>query len=164
LQNIPAPVKITFLQVGKTEETYLREGIAVYAKRLVHYVPFEEKVLPPYKGAKTTSREEIKKWEGATILKAVSEGDVLILLDEKGKSYSSPEFSGFIQQKMNAGTRHLIFLVGGAFGFSEEVYARANAKISLSQLTFSHQMVRLFFTEQLYRAFTIIKGEKYHHD
>ena len=109
------------------------------------------------------SKDEIKKQEGILILKNVQVTDELVLLDEKGKEYTSLDFSVFIQQKMNAGTRNLVFVVGGAFGFSEEVYARANTKVSLSRLTFSHQMVRLFFAEQLYRAMTIIKGEKYHH-
>ncbi len=156
-------MKVILIQLGKTADTYIQEGVSQYVNRLKHYITFEEKIIPAFKSSASMSKDEIKKQEGILILKNVQVTDELVLLDEKGKEYTSLDFSVFIQQKMNAGTKNLVFVVGGAFGFSEEVYARANTKVSLSRLTFSHQMVRLFFAEQLYRAMTIIKGEKYHH-
>jgi len=156
-------MKVIFIQLGKTSDAYIQEGVSQYIKRIKHYVAFEEKTILAFKSASSMSKDEIKKQEGKLILKNVQITDELIVLDESGKEFTSLDFSIFIQQKMNAGTRNLVFVVGGAFGFSDEVYSRANGKVSLSRLTFSHQMIRLFFTEQLYRAMTIIKGEKYHH-
>lgn len=156
-------MKVKFIVVGKTDQDYLAEGIAVYESRLKNYVSFETLVIPALKNAKNLPVEQQKIKEGKLILKSIDTSDVLILLDEKGAEYSSLDFSKFIQQQMNSGIRTLVFVVGGPFGFSDEVYKRANKKLSLSKMTFSHQMVRLFFVEQLYRAMTILKGEKYHH-
>lgn len=156
-------MKIKLLTVGKTDERFIEEGIEKYFKRLKHYINFEIIALPDVKQGSKLNMEKLKEEEGKLILQKIESSDQLILLDEKGKGLTSEEFAGFLQKKMNAGLPALIFVVGGAFGFSEEVYKRANEQLSLSKMTFSHQMVRLFFTEQLYRAFTIIKGEKYHH-
>ncbi|WP_045458515.1 23S rRNA (pseudouridine(1915)-N(3))-methyltransferase RlmH [Sporocytophaga myxococcoides] len=157
-------MKIKLLVVGKTEEDFMNEGIDKYISRLKHYISFEFITIPDVKGGSKLTTLKLKEEEGKLILAKVTAGDQLILLDEKGKDFSSREFSGFIQKKMNSGAQALIFVIGGAFGFSDEVYEKAKDQISLSKMTFSHQMVRLFFTEQLYRAFTILKGEKYHHD
>lgn len=156
-------MKIKLLVVGKTDEGFILEGIDKYLKRLKHYISFEIIVLPDAKQGSKPNIEKLKEDEGRMILQKIDAPDQVVLLDEKGKSFTSEEFAGFIQKKMNGGFSSLVFVVGGAFGFSEEVYKRANDQLSLSKMTFSHQMVRLFFTEQLYRAFTIIKGEKYHH-
>lgn len=142
----------------------MAEGIEIYAKRLKNYVNFSTSTINIPKNVRQRSQKEQKNEEGRVILSQVPAEDVLILLDERGKEFSSVEFSQFIAKQQNASVRRLIFLIGGPFGFSEDVYSRANAKISLSRMTFSHQMIRLFFTEQLYRAFTILKGEKYHHE
>ncbi len=157
-------MKIKLIAIAPTDAAYLKEGIRVYADRLKHYVNFEYTELPAIKKAQNYTQAELKKREGEGLLKHAEPSSIVILLDEKGKEYSSVAFSKLIQQHMNSGVKTLVFFVGGAFGFSEEVYKRANHKLSLSQMTFSHQMVRLFFVEQLYRAFTIIKGELYHHE
>jgi 23S rRNA (pseudouridine1915-N3)-methyltransferase len=156
-------MRIILLQVGKTEEKYLLEKIKEYAQRVSHYNSFELMEIPAIKQTKSFDQEFIKKKEGELILKKVTASDSLVLLDEKGKQYSSIEFAGFLRSKMNSGTKNLVFVIGGAFGFSDEVYQRANYTLSLSKMTFSHQMVRLFFVEQLYRAYNIISGGKYHH-
>ncbi len=156
-------MKILFLVIGKTDETYLDTGINKYIKRLEHYVPFEMKVIPDIKNRKTLSEEQQKKAEGDLILSQLTSGDDLILLDENGKTFSSVIFSQWVEKQMNIGSKRIIFVVGGPYGFSKDVYAKAKFKISLSEMTFSHQMIRLIFVEQLYRAFTIIKGEPYHH-
>jgi 23S rRNA (pseudouridine1915-N3)-methyltransferase len=156
-------MKIEFWVIGKTDFDYLKEGIAVYEKRLKHYVAYEMVVLADVKNP-PLSMEALKTKEGEIILNKLQKEDFLILLDENGKQNTSVEFSQFIEKKQMDGTKRLIFQIGGAYGFSETVYARANFKMSLSKLTFSHQMVRLFFVEQLYRAFTILKGEKYHNE
>ncbi len=155
-------MKMTLLVVGKTDETYLKDGIEKFTKRLKHYVSFELQIIKDVKVGKNQNTDVQKEKEAKLILDKISQSDFLILLDEKGQEFHSKGFSQFLQKKMNAGN-DLIFLVGGPYGFSERIYKRANAKVALSQLTFSHQMVRLFFVEQLYRAFTILKGEKYHH-
>lgn len=155
-------MKIKLIVIGKTDESYLKEGIDKYLKRLKHYVSFELIVLKDVVVGKKTNLTLQKELEGKSILEKVNTNDFLALLDENGEQYSSINFSKYIQKRMNAGN-DLIFVIGGPFGFSEEVYSRANAKLSLSKMTFSHQMVRLFFIEQIYRAFTILKGEKYHH-
>lgn len=157
-------MKILLLQIDKTQESYLTDGIEIYTKRLKNYAAFEMVTINVPKAVRQRSHSEQKQEEGKLILNAILPEDQLILLDELGKEYSSVAFSNFIAQKQNASTKRLVFLIGGPFGFSEGVYKRANSKISLSQMTFSHQMVRLFFIEQLYRAFTILKGEKYHHE
>ena len=154
-------MNIRLVVVAKTDEKYLQQGIDIYLKRLQHYVNFELVVIPALKDTKNLLPANVKEREGLMILKAVEKSDVVVLLDEHGKEYTSVEFSQFLQKQMNSGIRTLSFVVGGAFGFSPQVYAKANAKLSLSQMTFSHQMVRLFFVEQLYRAFTILKNEPY---
>lgn len=156
-------MKILFLVIGKTDESYLETGISKYIKRLERYIPFEMKVIPDIKNRKTLSEEQQKKLEGELILSQYNPGDELILLDEKGKTFSSVSFSQWIEHKLNVSNKRLVFVVGGPYGFSNDVYDKAKVKISLSEMTFSHQMIRLIFVEQLYRAFTIIKGEPYHH-
>jgi 23S rRNA (pseudouridine1915-N3)-methyltransferase len=156
-------MKIKLLVIGKTDEAYLSEGIAKFFKRITHYINYEIEVIPDLKQGKKLSTEKLKEEEGKLILKKLGAHDQLILLDEKGSAFTSRQFSAFLQKKLNGGA-NIVFTIGGAFGFSKEVYERANEKISLSSMTFSHQIVRLFFNEQLYRAFTILKGEKYHHD
>lgn len=156
-------MQVKLIVVGKTNKKYLVEGEQEYEKRLKHYVRFEEEVIPELKKVKNLSESEIKEKEGGLILSKLTNADYLVLLDENGKEYNSVGFSEFLQKQMNSGVRKVIFVVGGAYGFSESVYKRANAKIALSQMTFSHQMVRLFFKEQLYRGFTILKNEPYHH-
>lgn len=151
------------LQVDKTQDSYLSEGIDIYAKRLKNYTAFEINTINVPKAVRQRSVGEQKTEEGRLILGQLSGEDQVILLDENGKTFSSQEFSGFIARKQNASVKRLVFIIGGPFGFDQQVYNRANGSVSLSRMTFSHQMVRLFFTEQLYRAFTILKGEKYHH-
>lgn len=156
-------MNIKLVVIGKTDHDYFKKGIEEYSGRLKHYIKFELEVIPDVKNVKNLSEEQQKEQEGKKILEKLTAGCELILFDEEGKSYSSVSFSEFLQKKMNAGLKELIFVVGGPYGFSKEVYQRASGKISLSAMTFSHQMVRLFIVEQLYRAFTIIKGEPYHH-
>ena len=156
-------MNIKLLVVGKTDEGSLQGLIDTYAKRLDHYIKFELEILPDIKNTKSLSVEQQKLKEGKMILEKMSPSDYLVLLDENGKQFSSEAFSEFIQKRLNSGMKQLIFVVGGPYGFSEEVYARAQSKLSLSKMTFSHQMVRLFFVEQLYGAFTILKNEPYHH-
>ena len=158
------PVKIQLLEIDKTQDSYLQQGISIYTKRLSNYTVFEVITINVPKNVRQRSFAEQKVEESKLILKLLLPEDYLILLDEGGKEYSSVEFSRFLSQKQNASIKRLIFLIGGPFGFDESVYKRANAQLSLSRMTFSHQMVRLFFVEQLYRAFTILKGEKYHHE
>jgi 23S rRNA (pseudouridine1915-N3)-methyltransferase len=155
-------MKIKLISIGKTDEAYLKEGILKYASRLKHYIDFEFKEIPDVKMGKKLNVTLQKETEGREILKLISKSEFLVLLDEKGKGFNSVGFSQFVQKRMNTGM-DLTFVIGGPFGFSEEVYAQSDIKIGLSQMTFSHQMVRLFFTEQLYRSLTILKGEKYHH-
>ncbi len=157
-------MKITFLLSGKTDRSYLLEGVHLYEKRLSHYASFRIEVIPEVKKYKSLSHEELKRKEGALILKKLGKEHFVVLLDENGKEYSSVEFAGFIERHMAITGKDLIFVVGGPFGFSREVYKRSDMKLSLSQMTFSHQLVRLVFLEQLYRAFTIIRGEPYHHN
>ncbi len=152
------------LVIGKTDEAYLETGISKYISRLEHYTQFEMKVIPDIRNRKTLSEAQQKKLEGDLILSHLMPGDDIILLDENGKTFSSRGFSQWLERQMNTACKRMVFIIGGPYGFSQEVYDRANAKISLSTMTFSHQMVRLVFTEQLYRAFTILKGERYHHD
>ncbi|HBR54088.1 MAG TPA: 23S rRNA (pseudouridine(1915)-N(3))-methyltransferase RlmH, partial [Flavobacteriaceae bacterium] len=142
-------MKITLLAIGKTDDKDLQRLITVYSKRLSHYVSFTAEMLPDIKNSKNLSEEQQKQLEGQEILKRITTSDQLILLDENGKNYSSEGFAQFLQKKMNSGLKQLIFVIGGPYGFSPELYQRANGKISLSSMTFSHQMVRLFFVEQL---------------
>ena len=157
-------MKITLLLIGKTDAAYIREGILEYEKRLKHYINFNIEVIPELKRNKNLTVELQKKREGDLILAKSFTGKELHLFDEKGKTFSSQEFASFLQKKMASGLKELVFVIGGPYGFSKEVYKQSNSKISLSKLTFSHQMVRILCVEQIYRAFTILKGEPYHHD
>ena len=157
-------MKIKLIVVGKTNAKFLVEGEKEYVKRLLHYINFEEIIIPDVKQSGKLSESELKKKEGQLILVKLENSDHVILLDDKGKSYSSIELANFLQQKMNSSLKSLVFVVGGAYGFSDEVYLRVNSKVSLSKLTFSHQMIRLIFKEQLYRGVSILRGEKYHHE
>lgn len=156
-------MKITLLVVGKTTDSHIEALIQEYQKRLTHYLPFTLQVIPELKNTKALTSEQQKQAEGELILRTIIPATDLILLDEHGKEYRSIEFADYIQKRMSSG-RDVVFVVGGPYGFSEAVYQRANAKISLSKMTFSHQMVRLFFVEQIYRAMTILRGEPYHHE
>lgn len=156
-------MKVKFICIGKTGKAFLEAGEKEYLDRLKHYVSIDRIEIPDLKNAKNLTIPQIKELEGKEILSKTQQGDQLILLDENGNQYSSVAFSQFIQQKFNSGGKNLVFVVGGAYGFSEAVYVAANGKISLSKMTFSHQMIRMIFFEQLYRAMTILKGEPYHH-
>jgi 23S rRNA (pseudouridine1915-N3)-methyltransferase len=156
-------MKITLILNGKTDDDHIIKGYAIYEQRLKHYIAFETIVIPALKNTKALSIDQQKQKEGELLLKQIQNADKLILLDENGKEYSSVGFSEYIQQNMSSGIKNVVFAVGGPYGFSQEIYKRANGKISLSKMTFSHQMVRLFFVEQLYRAMTILKNEPYHH-
>ena len=157
-------MNITLLVVGKTDEKYLQEGIDVYTKRLKHYVNFDRVVIPALKDQKGATPDEVKEREAALILKHTAKSDRIVLLDEHGTEHTSTGFAQYLQKQMNAGIRSLTFVIGGAFGFAPSVYAAASDKVSLSKMTFNHQMVRLFFAEQLYRAFTILNHEPYHNE
>lgn len=154
---------IKLLAVGKTDDKDLQKIIDQYVKRLKHYCKFKIEIIPDIKKSKKMDENLQKQKEGELILAKTQASDILVLLDENGKNFSSVGFSTWLQKQMNTGMKQLIFVIGGPYGFSDEVYQRANQKISLSKMTFSHQMVRLFFTEQIYRAFTILKNEPYHH-
>lgn len=156
-------MKITLLVVGKTTDSHIEALIQEYQKRLTHYLPFTLQVIPELKNTKALTMEQQKQAEGELILRTITPATDLILLDEHGKEYRSIEFADYVQKRMSSG-RDVVFVVGGPYGFSEAVYQRANGKISLSKMTFSHQMVRLFFVEQIYRAMTILRGEPYHHE
>ncbi len=156
-------MNITLILIGKTDADYLKIGVDLYLKRLKHYVNFNTIVVPDIKKKKNLSFVQQKKEEGDLILKHIKNDDFIVLLDEKGKSFSSESFSGFINKKMISGIKNLVFIIGGPYGFSNEIYNIAKHKIALSEMTFSHQMVRLIFVEQVYRAFTILKNEPYHH-
>lgn len=156
-------MKITLLVVGKTTDTHIELLIQEYQKRLTHYIPFVLQIIPELKNTKSITPEQQKQAEGELILRAITPNTDLVLLDEHGKEFRSVEFADYVQKRMSSG-RDVVFVVGGPYGFSEGVYQRANGKISLSKMTFSHQMVRLFFVEQLYRAMTILRGEPYHHE
>lgn len=157
-------MNIKLLVISKTDISYIQQGIEEYCKRLKHYVNFEVDVIPALKDQKGASPNEIKEREALLLLKKLQGADRIVLLDEHGKEHTSVGFSQYLQKQMNAGVRNLVFVVGGAFGFAPSVYAAAHDKISLSQMTFNHQMVRLFFIEQLYRAFTILHNEPYHNE
>lgn len=157
-------MRITLLTVGKTDIKWVSEGLEVYSSRLRHYIPFEIKEIPELKNASSLSRDQIRTAEGKLILKNLRDSDEVVLLDEHGREFRSVEFASMLEKRLSASSRDLVFVIGGAYGFSTEVYERASSKISLSKMTFSHQMVRTIFVEQLYRAFTIIRGESYHHE
>lgn len=156
-------MKLNLLLCGKTDFPWTATGMDIYSKRIKNYVPFDIKVLPDLKNTANLSADEIKNAEGQKILNAMTPSDFVILLDENGRSLSSVDFASDIQKLMNSGRKNIFFVIGGPYGFSKKVYERANDKISLSPMTFSHQIVRLIFLEQLYRAFTILNNEPYHH-
>lgn len=157
-------MKITLLSIGKTEDAYIRTGMDKYLKRLKHYTKLEVTELPELKNTKALTQEQQKAKEAELLFKKIAPTDFVILLDEKGTELSSGQFAAYLDKKAIASTPNLVFIIGGPYGFDAAVYQRANDKLSLSRMTFSHQMVRLFFIEQLYRAYTIIKGEPYHHE
>ena len=157
-------MNVKLLTVGETVVPWVKECLDLYCSRLKHYLPFSVVEIPELKKVSALSEEQIKDKEGALILKNIGPQDTLILLDEKGKEFRSLEFASWLEKQMAGGAKGLVFVIGGAYGFSREVYARADGKISLSKMTFSHQMVRTIFAEQLYRACTILRGEPYHHE
>ena len=157
-------MKITLLTVGKTDRDWVKQGLELYISCLKHYIPFSLIEIPELKNVSALSTEQIKTKEGELILKHIRPADDLILMDERGKMYTSIEFAKVLQDKISYIGKDIVFVIGGAYGFSQDVYDRANSKISLSKMTFSHQMVRAIFAEQLYRAFTIMRGEPYHHE
>ncbi|MCK5847451.1 MAG: 23S rRNA (pseudouridine(1915)-N(3))-methyltransferase RlmH [Bacteroidales bacterium] len=157
-------MKLKIILVGKTEEDYLKHGIEIYKKRLVNYLPIEVIEIPALKNTKKLTLEQQKNKEGELIIQKVENSDLIVLLDEKGKEFSSLGFSKYFQNKMNSGIKSLCFIIGGPYGFSTEVYSRAQQKIALSQMTFSHQMIRLLLFEQCYRAMSILRNEPYHHE
>ena len=156
-------MNITLIQIGKTDTSYIREGVELYLKRINHYTKFDIVTIPDLKNARKLTRDQQKTEEGRLILSQIADGDFLVLLDESGLQSTSVDFAGWMQKRMNSGVRRLCFVIGGPYGFSREVYARSNEMISLSKMTFSHQLVRVVFAEQLYRAFTILNNEPYHH-
>ena len=157
-------MKIKLIVVGKTHAKYLIQAEEEYLQRLKHYIKFEKVIIPDLKNSKNLKPIEQNRREGELIISKIEKNEEVVLLDDKGVEFTSIKFAQFINQKMIQSTRCLTFIIGGAYGFSDEVYTRANAKLSLSKMTFSHQMVRMIFKEQLYRALTILKGEKYHHE
>ena len=157
-------MKITLLTVGKTDKDWVKQGMDIYVSRLKHYIPFSVVEIPELRNVSALTKDQIKTREGELILKNIRPTDDVILLDERGKQYTSVELAKVIQDKISYTGKDMVYIIGGAYGFSEAVYQRANSKISLSKMTFSHQMVRAIFVEQIYRAFTIMKGEPYHHE
>ena len=157
-------MKITLLTVGKTDKDWVKQGMDIYVSRLKHYIPFSVVEIPELRNVSALTKDQIKTREGELILKNIRPTDDVTLLDERGKQYTSVELAKVIQDKISYTGKDMVYIIGGAYGFSEAVYQRANSKISLSKMTFSHQMVRAIFVEQIYRAFTIMKGEPYHHE
>ena len=154
---------IQLITIGKTDNKQLTSLIDDYIKRLGYYIKFSLDIIPDIKNSKNLSEVQQKQKEGELILKKISTTDTLILLDENGKQFDSVDFSSYLQKHMNSGIKQLVFVIGGPYGLSEDVYKKSNGKLSLSKMTFSHQMIRLFFIEQLYRGFTILRNEPYHH-
>ena len=157
-------MKISLIVIGKTDASYFVDAINEYKNRLVHYIPFEMEIIPDIKNVKNLREEQQKEKEGELILKMLQPGDYLVLLDEHGKSFTSMEFAAYLEREMHVVSKRLVFVIGGPYGFSEAVYKAASEKISLSKMTFSHQMIRLIFVEQIYRAMTILNNEPYHHE
>jgi len=156
-------MQIKLIAIGKTDDKQLLQLIEQYQKRLKHYIRFDLDIIPDIKNVKNLSEKQQKEKEGELILKKISSTDVMVLLDENGKQFSSVEYANYLQKKMNSGIKQLVFIIGGPYGFSDNVYQKSQGKISLSKMTFSHQMIRLFIVEQIYRGFTILKNEPYHH-
>lgn len=163
-ENLQNSMKISLLVVGKTVEPYFVAGIEEYSKRLAHYVPFEMIVIPELRNTKSLSTDQQKEREADLILKSLLPGDYIVLLDEHGKEFTSMQFAAYLEKKMANVAKRLVFVIGGPYGFSNRIYQTAHEKISLSKMTYSHQMIRLIFTEQLYRAMTILNNEPYHHE
>lgn len=157
-------MRLILLTIGKTDIAWVRAGLEMYCSRLKHYVAFELIEIPELKNVSALSKEQIKQKEGELALKQIKASDSVILLDERGKKYRSLEFARMLEDKMAHTSSNIVFVIGGAYGFSDQLYSRADSKLSLSDMTFSHQIVRAIFAEQLYRAFTIIRGEPYHHE
>lgn len=155
-------MRIRLIQTGKTREQYVKDGAEIFSRRMDRYVPFETETIPDLKNSRNMSMKEVMEKEGQMLLRRIRTDDHVVLLDERGDAYSSIGFAQYLNS-LEGRVKQLVFVAGGAFGFSEEMYRRADSKLSLSRLTFSHQMVRLIFMEQLYRAFTILKGDPYHH-
>jgi 23S rRNA (pseudouridine1915-N3)-methyltransferase len=155
-------MRVTLMECGKTKDAFIREGVGLFKKRVDRYAPFRIETLPDLKNTRSMSMKEVQEKEAVQIMKRIHPGDYLLLLDERGKEYNSISFAEYLNS-LEGSVSHLIFVIGGPFGFAERLYQRADATLSLSRLTFSHQLVRLIFMEQLYRAFTILKGEPYHH-
>ena len=155
-------MRITLIESGKTRDPFIREGVELFRRRVVRYVPFQIETLPDLKNTRNLNMKEVQEKEGHLILKRVKAGDHMVLLDERGREFNSISFAEYLNG-MEGRVGHLLFVIGGPYGFSDGVYDRADARVSLSKLTFSHQLVRVIFMEQLYRAFTILKGEPYHH-
>jgi 23S rRNA (pseudouridine1915-N3)-methyltransferase len=155
-------MRLTLMECGKTKDAFIREGIALFRKRVERYAPFRIETLPDLKNTKSMTMKEVQEKEALQMLKRINQGDFLMLLDERGKQYHSISFAEYLNS-LEGSVSHLVFAIGGPYGFSEKLYQRADALLSLSRLTFSHQLVRLIFMEQLYRAYTILKGEPYHH-
>ncbi len=157
-------MKLALLQTGKTDEAYIRDAVAVYEKRMAKYARFEIQTLPDIRNAKNMPASVLKEKEAEQMLAVFRPDDLIILLDDKGKEYTTMQFSAFLSEKMMSSKKRILFVIGGAWGFDEKIYSRADHKMSLSKLTFSHQLVRLLFAEQLYRALTVIAGDPYHHE
>ena len=157
-------MKVKLIVIGKTEQSYLKEGILEYEKRILHYVPFETIVIASLKKSSGLSQKEIKTREAEQMMKYILPSDFVVVLDEKGKETDSVGFSGFLNQRFSSGLKSMAFIIGGAYGVDDSIKSVAQYKLSLSKMTFSHQMVRLFFLEQFYRALTILNHESYHHD
>lgn len=157
-------MEVSVISVGKISSEWINAGISMYESRISRYIKYSPVIVPDLKNAKTLSKENIKEDEGKLILNELSQSDFVVILDEKGKEFNSREFAEWIQKQMNTGMKRLIFVIGGPYGFSNKVYERANSKIALSKFTFTHELAKLVLTEQIYRAFTILKNEPYHHD
>jgi 23S rRNA (pseudouridine1915-N3)-methyltransferase len=155
-------MRITLIESGKTRDPFIREGVEQFRKRVVHYVPFGIETIPDLKNTRNLTMKEVQNQEAALMLKRIKPADYLVLLDERGQEHTSISFAEYLNS-LEGKVKQLVFVIGGPYGFSEEVYRRANAKLSLSKLTFSHQLVRVIFMEQLYRAYTLLKGDPYHH-
>jgi 23S rRNA (pseudouridine1915-N3)-methyltransferase len=155
-------MRITLIESGKTRDPFIREGVELFRKRVVRYVPFQIETIPDLKNTRNLSMKEVQDQEAALVLKRIRPADHVVLLDERGKEYDSIAYAEYLNS-LEGRVNHLVFVIGGPYGFGDEAYKRANAKLALSRLTFSHQLVRVVFLEQLYRAYTILKGEPYHH-